>query len=119
MVDEPFSRVAIDSVGPLPRVKSGNKYMLTHMSHGTKYPEVIPFQKADATTVAEALMDTFFPRVGVPPGDPDHPRVKLSMEEWYYHLGVKHLKTSPYCAQTNRAIERFHGTLKQMTRNIR
>ena len=29
--DEPFSRILIDCVGPLPRTKSGNEYLLTIM----------------------------------------------------------------------------------------
>ena len=27
--DEPFSRILVDCVGPLPRIKSGNEYLLT------------------------------------------------------------------------------------------
>ena len=35
--DEPFSRVLIDCVGPLPKTKSGNLYMLTIMCASTRF----------------------------------------------------------------------------------
>ena len=37
--DEPFSRILIDCVGPLPRTKSGNEYLLTIMCTSTRFPE--------------------------------------------------------------------------------
>ena len=40
--DEPFSRILIDCVGPLPRTKSGNEYLLTIMCTSTCFPEAIP-----------------------------------------------------------------------------
>ena len=39
--DEPFSRILIDCVGPLPRTKSGNEYLLTIMCISTRFPEAI------------------------------------------------------------------------------
>ena len=43
--DEPVSRILIDCVGPLPRTKSGNEYLLTIMSTSTRFPEAIPFKE--------------------------------------------------------------------------
>ena len=42
--DEPFSRILIDCVGPLPRTKSGNEYLLTIMCTSTRFPEAIPLR---------------------------------------------------------------------------
>ena len=36
--DEPFSRILIDCVGPLPRTKSGNEYLLTIICTSTRFP---------------------------------------------------------------------------------
>ena len=42
--DEPFSRIIIDCVGPLPKTKSGNEYLLTIMCASTRFPEAIPLR---------------------------------------------------------------------------
>ena len=40
--DEPFSRIIIDCVGPLPKTKSVHEYLLTIMFTSTRFPEAIP-----------------------------------------------------------------------------
>ena len=60
VVSEPFSKVAFDLVGPLPRTSSGYKYLLTAMCLYTKYPEAIPLKRVDNVTVLEGLMEVFF-----------------------------------------------------------
>lgn len=64
-VDYPFQRVAIDMVGPLPKTKRGNQYILVMCDYATKYPEAIPLRSKDAEVVAEAMMEVFT-RLGVP-----------------------------------------------------
>lgn len=41
-VQEPFSLVIIDCVGPLPRTRSGNQNLLTIMCASTRFPEAVP-----------------------------------------------------------------------------
>lgn len=41
-MDEPFSRIIIDCVGPLPKTRAGNQYLLTIMCTSTQFPEAIP-----------------------------------------------------------------------------
>ena len=48
--EEPFSRVLIDCVGPLPKSKSGNEYLLTIMCTSTRFPEAIPLRNIKAKT---------------------------------------------------------------------
>ena len=43
--DEPFTRIIIDCVGPLPKTKSGNEYLLTIMCASTRFPKTIPLRK--------------------------------------------------------------------------
>ena len=62
---EPFSKIIIDCVGPLPRTKSGNQFIFTIMCSSTRYPEAIPLRNIKAVTVAKALMK-FFTMVGLP-----------------------------------------------------
>ena len=54
----PYTRMACDIVGPLPRTQSGFRYIA--MCLGTQYPFAIPLKRVDAKTVAEALIDVFF-----------------------------------------------------------
>ena len=42
IISEPFSRIAMDIVGPLPRSHSGMKYILVIYDYATRYPEEIP-----------------------------------------------------------------------------
>ena len=39
--EEPFSRVLIDYVGPLPKSKSGIEYLLTTICTSTRFPKAI------------------------------------------------------------------------------
>ena len=63
--DEPFSRVIIDCVGPLPKTKGGNQYLLTIMCASTRFPEAIPLRNIKALNVVKALTN-FFTLVGLP-----------------------------------------------------
>ena len=65
VISEPFSRIAMDIVGPLPRSYWGNKYILVVCDYATRYPEAIPLKSIDAPHIAEELV-TIFSRVGVP-----------------------------------------------------
>ena len=63
--DEPFSRIIIHYVGPLPRTKSGNEYLLTIMYTSTRFPEVIPLRNIKTKSIVKALIK-FFSFVGLP-----------------------------------------------------
>ena len=62
---EPFERIAIDIVGPLPRSRKGYQYVLVICDYATRYPEAIPLRCTDAHRVAEELI-VFFSRMGIP-----------------------------------------------------
>ena len=64
VVDVPFSRVAMDLVGPLPRSCAGNRYVLVLCDYATRYPEAVPLRNIDAETIAEELI-RIFTRVGL------------------------------------------------------
>ena len=55
----------MDIVGPLPRSRKGNKYILVICDYATRFPEAIPLRSIDAESVAEELI-SFFARVGIP-----------------------------------------------------
>ena len=59
VLSEPFKRIAMDIIGPLPRSRSGKKYVLVICDYATKYPEAIPLHSTYASHIAEALMGVF------------------------------------------------------------
>ena len=59
-----FSRILIDCVGPLPRTKSGNEYLLTIMCTSTCFPEAIPLRNIKTKSIVKALIK-FFTFVGL------------------------------------------------------
>lgn len=44
VIEEPWQRIAIDIVGPLPRTKNGFRYVLTVMDFASRYLEAVPLR---------------------------------------------------------------------------
>ncbi|XP_063598689.1 uncharacterized protein LOC134775159 [Penaeus indicus] len=65
VVAQPFNHILIDCVGPLPKTKCGNQYLLTIMCATTRYPEAIPLRNLTAKSVVKALTK-FFTQFGIP-----------------------------------------------------
>ena len=51
IIEEPWAVLAADIVGPLPRSKSRNQYMLVFVDMFTKWVEIIPVKNKLATTI--------------------------------------------------------------------
>ena len=63
--EEPFSRVIMDCVGPLPKTKKGNQFLLTVMCASTRFPKAVLLRNIKSETVVTALIK-FFTLVGLP-----------------------------------------------------
>ena len=117
--EEPFSRVIIDCVGPLPKTKSGCEYLLTIMCASTRFPEAIPLRNIKAKTIVKALVK-FFTFVGLPKSvqsDQGSNFMSGVFQQVMYELGITQYKSSAYHPQSQGALERFHETLKNMIRS--
>ena len=115
---EPFSRIAMDIVGPLPRSRSGHKYILVICDYATRYPEAVPLHSCEAERIAEELMK-LFSRVGIPKEiltDQGSNFTSRLLAELYAMLQVRAIRTTPYHPQTDGLVERFNQTLKAMLR---
>ena len=64
-VGEPFQEVIIDIVGPLPRSRGGNEYLLILMDRMSRYPEAMPVRSIKRVKVVEELIK-FFTKFGLP-----------------------------------------------------
>ena len=103
IIDELFSRIAMDIVGPLPRSRSGNKYVLVLCDYATRYPEAIPLKSIDASHVAEELVK-LFARVGIPEEiltDQGTNFTSQLLTEIYHLLHIHPIRTTPYHPQTD------------------
>ena len=59
IIGEPFARVAIDLVGPVPMSGRKHRWILTLMDCATRYPEAIPMKSIDTIECAEELLNIF------------------------------------------------------------
>lgn len=113
-VGQPFDRLGMDIVGPLPKTKQGNMYIVVATEYLTKWPEARAIPNAKASSVVkffykdiicwhgclkEILMDrgTHF--------------VNEMLDSLCNELGVKHRLSTAYHPQTNGLVERFNRTL--------
>ena len=65
VMQEPFERIAMDVVGPLPRSTWDDQYILVICDYATRYPEAMALRKVDAGSMAKQLIQ-LFSRVGIP-----------------------------------------------------
>ena len=118
---EPFKRLIIDIVGPLPECKdSGNRFILTVMDACTHYPEAIPLRQHTAKDVAVALVSVWS-RFGFPEeiqSDQGSDFMSELMQVFLTEFHISQIKSSIVHPQSQGAIERFHATLKNMLRAL-
>ena len=120
IVEEPFSRIILDVVGPMPQTRTGFKYILTAICAATKYPEAMPMVAANSETIVDELL-RLFSRVGFPlviQTDMGTVFVSQLTSTFLHNCGIEIVHSSPYRPQSNGGIERMHRTLKQVLRAI-
>src|ERR1043165_2999769 len=113
-IKEPFYQIGIDFVGPLPRTKEGNKYIIVAMDYFTKWPEAKAVKEATAKETAKFIMEEIICRHGCP-------RKIISDRGTHFDnnligrltrkFQIKHNFSTPYHPQTNGLVERFNKTL--------
>ena len=111
VMEEPFRRIAMDIVGPLPRSSTGKRYILVICDYATRYPEAIALRTTDAPAIAEELVK-FFARMGVPDEiltDQGTNFTSQLLKEVYRLLHIKPIRTTPYHPQTDGLVERFNN----------
>lgn len=120
IIDTPFSRIAMDIVGPLERSSGGHRYILVVCDYATRYPEAFPLKKIKARQIVNCLIQ-LFSRVGIPKEiitDQGTNFTSGLLRDVYSLLGIQGVKTSPYHPQTDGLVERFNKTLKSMLRKF-
>ena len=111
---EPFHRIIIDCVGPLPKTKKGYQYLLTAMCPTTRFPIAIPVKNISAKTVLQHLLKVFttygFPKeIQCDQGTNFTSKV---FQKTMVELSIKQSFSSAYHPESQGALERHHQTLK-------
>ena len=109
IISQPFKRIAMDIVGPLPRSRQGNRFVLVICDYATRYPEAVPMKNVDAGSVVEELIKVFS-RVGVPQEiltDQGTNFTSKLLTELYKMLHVQPIRTTPYHPQTDDVLTKL------------
>ncbi|KYO45537.1 hypothetical protein Y1Q_0015183 [Alligator mississippiensis] len=114
IIETPFSRVALDVIGPLPKSHNGYQYILVLVDYATRFLEAVPLHSITAPKVAEELLK-WIAWVGIPQEiltDQGTNFMSGVMKALCKTLGITQLRTSVYHPQTNGLVERLNGTIK-------
>lgn len=113
----PMQRIHIDIVGPLPRTRRGNRYILTVQCSFTKWAEAFAIPNQRATTCAKVLVRNWICRFGVPDSihsDQGRNFESKVFEEMCHLLEINKTRSTAYHPEGNGQIENLHKTLKSM-----
>lgn len=111
---EPLTDLSIDLLGPLPRTKVGNEFLLVIVDRFSKLTRAIPLGDTGAESVTAAFLDYWVAAYG-PPGtilSDNGPQFRSKFFQGVCSfLGVKNLYTTTYHPQTNGQVERYNRTI--------
>ena len=114
-----FKIIHIDFVGPFKPSNKGHNYLLTMMDRYSRWLEAIPMKDPTAQSCAQVFVSSWICRHGIPEAvltdQGGHFESQL-FNEVLSRFGITRMRTTAYHPQTNGALERAHGTLKNSLR---
>ena len=107
----PMQIIAMDIMGPFPKSRNGNKYILVVSDYFTRWVEAYAIPNQEATTVAVKLIDSMFCRYSIP--EQLHSDMGAQFESKIIQaisklLGVNKTHTTPYHPQSDGLVERLN-----------
>lgn len=114
-----FSHIHIDLVGPLPVAEDGSTYILTMIDRSTRWLEAAPLRSMEAAVCADAVINTWITRYGVPTTITTDRGRQFTSAIWTAlcnQLGIQHNCTTAYHPQSNGMVERSHRQIKDSLR---
>ena len=118
-VEDVFSRLHMDILGPITTTKEGYKYILLIMDSFSKWPEAFPLKSQEATEIADVLYRDIFTRYGAPKtiiSDRGKNFMSKLISALCEIFQVTRHHTSSYHPQTNSACERMNSVIAQSLR---
>lgn len=116
VVDEPWSVIAADIMGPFPRSRTGHEYILVIQDLFTKWIEVSALKKANAQQILAVLDRDVLSRWGTPAvlvTDNGTEFANRAVTDFVRANGIVQAPIPPYHAQAN-PVERVNRVLKTM-----
>ena len=116
----PLESVAIDILGPLPKTKSGYRFLLIVTDRFTKLSQVAPLRRVTALIVARVFCEMWIYKYGPPKtllSDNGRQFTSKFFQSVCRLLGINNVFTSAYHPQTNGQAERYNPTLLASLRN--
>lgn len=113
VVEKPFQKLYVDLLGPYPRSKMGNSFILVCLDHFSKFVFVEPLRKADSTSIIKFLEKQVFSIFGVPESlhsDNGRQFISKEMKEFCERYAVRQIFTGVYAPQSN-ASERVNRSI--------
>jgi len=109
-----FHRIAMDTAGPLPETKSGNKYILVAIDHYSKWCEAKAVADHGANTTAKFLEDDIVCRYGVPKFVliDNGGEWAIKFDVMCKDYAIQHQRTTPQWPQCNGMAKRMIKTIK-------
>jgi len=98
-VNHPFDKISWDSMGPLPLIIQGNRYVLVVTDLFSKWTEAFPLKSTDSETLAKVLTDEVIFRYGIPSSLNSDQGANLTsnlISSLYQKLGITQTRTSVY-----------------------
>jgi transposase InsO family protein len=115
----PLESVAMDILGPLPKTRHGNRFLLVIADRYTKLTRTVPMRVTTAVAVAQAFCDQWVFVYGPPVTlltDNGPQFAAKFFQAACAELGIKKVFTTAYHPQTNGQVERYNRTLVEALR---
>lgn len=116
-VGEPFERIGIDCLGPLPQTYDGNRFIVVITDYFTKYVEAFSVPDIKAETIANILVECIVCRHGAPKvlmSDRGTNFLSEIIQNVCERLGITKATSTAYHPQTQGLVERWNRTVENM-----
>jgi transposase InsO family protein/predicted aspartyl protease len=114
LTSEVSERIAVDLCGPFPETKRGNRYMLVITDFFSKWVEPLAVKDQSASTVAQAIINEYICRFGVPSSiysDNGAQFTSNLVKIICDRLHIRKVNTCPYRPSSNGQCERSNRSL--------
>ena len=110
----PLESLAMDILGPMPRTRHGNRFLLVITDRYSKVTKTVPLRVVTALSVARAFCDHWVFSYGAPVSlltDNGPQFTAKFFQAVCGELGVKKVFTTAYHPQSNGQVERYNRTI--------